>query len=68
MTLIEVINEFKSMNKLSKLLGIARQNLTQWQKNGYIPALQQLHIEKITNGKLKAEYDHAIPKDYDNDY
>jgi hypothetical protein len=48
----EAVQYYGSGNKLCKSLGIARQNLTAWRKNGYIPLFQQFRIEKLTNGQL----------------
>lgn len=51
----EAVNYFKSGNKLCKALGIARQNLTDWRRKGYIPMISQMRLEKVTKGGLKAD-------------
>lgn len=57
MTLDEVIIHFESGYKLCQALGIRRQNYTQWKRKGRIPPLQQARIERVTGGKLKANYE-----------
>ena len=57
MTLDEVIIHFGSGYRLCKVLGIRRQNYTQWKRKGGIPLLQQARIENVTGGKLKADYE-----------
>lgn len=55
MTLDDAIKEFKGGSKLCKALGIARQNITSWKKQGFIPAKHQLNIQLLTSGKLRAK-------------
>jgi hypothetical protein len=52
MDLKDAVSHFGSANKLAKALGIARQNVTRWVRDG-IPELQKYRIEEITQGKLK---------------
>jgi predicted site-specific integrase-resolvase len=51
----ESVNFFGSGNKLCKALGLARQNLTDWRRKGYIPMIQQMRLERVTEGKLRAD-------------
>lgn len=51
----EVIEYFGSQEKAAKALGIKQPNLSLWLKAGAVPELRQYQIEKITNGKLKAD-------------
>ena len=57
MTIDEVLNHYKSEYKICQLLGISRQNFTYWKKKGYITYMQQVAIERLSNGKLKANLD-----------
>lgn len=56
MTLDEALKEFGGTGyKLCKALGIATQNYTRWSKQGWIARPQQLLIERMTEGRLKAD-------------
>lgn len=55
MRIEEAILFYGSGSKLCKELGITRQCITNWRKRGFMPMLQQLKLEKITKGKLKAD-------------
>ena len=55
MTIDEAIKAFGTGYKLCHALGIKRQNLTAWRRQGYIPELQQRRIEDLTGGKLLAD-------------
>ena len=55
MTLEEALEEFRSGRQLCLALDVSVQNFTRWKKQGWIPQTQQLRLEKITNGKLKAD-------------
>lgn len=55
MTIDEVLNHFKSEYRVCQLLGIGRQNFTYWKKKGYITYMQQLELEKLSEGALKAD-------------
>ncbi len=63
MTIDEAIEYFKSGNKLCCALGIQRQNITQWRKQGYIPAKLQIRIEELTGGRIKASTDQLNTKE-----
>lgn len=56
MTLEDALKEFGGTGyTLCKSLGVANQNYTRWKKQGWIPHAQQLRIEKLTDGRLKAD-------------
>lgn len=44
---------FKTQQKLADALGITQPSVCEWGE--YPPPLQQIFIERLTNGKLKAE-------------
>lgn len=54
MTLDEVLEHkrFGTYAELAIALGIRQQNMTQWQKQGYIPWKQQFKIALLTEGEL----------------
>ncbi|CEG60983.1 Cro/CI family transcriptional regulator [Legionella micdadei] len=55
MTIDESIKKYGSAYGVCKALGVSPQNFTRWKKQGWIPQAQQLRLEKITNGELKAD-------------
>lgn len=55
MTIEEAVKEFGSGRQICLALGLTVQNYTKWNKQGFIPQSQQLRLEKLTNGKLKAD-------------
>jgi hypothetical protein len=55
MTVDEAIEEFGSGRKVCIALGISDRNFPRWKKQGWIPQAQQLRIEILTEGKLKAD-------------
>lgn len=57
MTIEEVLKIYKTGYQVCKALEITRQNFSSWQKRGYIPYRQQLKLEMLTEGKLKADLD-----------
>ena len=52
MTLEEALKVVGSRNKIAKLLGCTRQNITRWADHG-IPLVRQYQLEEKTGGKLK---------------
>ena len=62
MTLEEAEEHFGNSNILSVRLGISRQNMTRWKKQGYIPLLQQYRIAELTDGELMP--DEIDPKSF----
>lgn len=55
MKLEEVKKYFKSITNLTKSLGLSRQAWYVWLRLGHVPIGQQIEIEKLTEGKLKAD-------------
>lgn len=55
MTIEEVLNIYKTGYRICQVLEISRQNFSVWMKKGYIPYRQQLKLEALTEGKLKAD-------------
>jgi DNA-binding transcriptional regulator YdaS (Cro superfamily) len=49
----EAVKYFKSQSALARALGIEQPSVAAWGE--YPPDLRQLQIERITDGKLKAE-------------
>lgn len=55
MKLEQVVKHFKTQTAAALALGLTQPTLSNWKKRGFIPAIQQLRIEKATKGKLKAD-------------
>lgn len=55
MTIEEGIAYFGSGYRMCKELGLTPQCLTNWRRVGYIPMYQQLRLEKMTKGQLRAD-------------
>ena len=53
----QVIKHFGSQVAAAAALGVTQPSLSNWKSRGRIPHLQQLRIEHITGGKLKAAPD-----------
>jgi transcriptional repressor of cell division inhibition gene dicB len=53
MTTHEAIKHYTTQTKLANALGIKQGSVSGWGE--YPPALRQLQLQRITNGKLKAE-------------
>ena len=49
-----LIAHFGSQVAAADALGVTQPTLSNWKKRGRIPHLQQLRIEHVTKGKLKA--------------
>ena len=54
MNLEDAIKFFGNSSLMCRALNIAPQNVTAWRKNKCIPFTQQLKLQSITNGELKA--------------
>ena len=54
----EVKNQYRSFYNFHKETRMSHSSLYNWEKWGYIPIASQMKIEKITEGKLKAEWEH----------
>ena len=55
MTFDQLIKHFGSQVVAAKAIGCTQPTLSNWKSRGRIPMLQQLRIELITKGKLKAQ-------------
>lgn len=51
----KLIAHFGSQVLAAEALGVTQPTLSNWKKRGHIPHLQQLRIEHLTKGKLKAD-------------
>jgi DNA-binding transcriptional regulator YdaS (Cro superfamily) len=51
----DVVKFFGTQVKAAIALGIRQSAIANWVMRGFIPPLRQLHIEKVTRGKLKAD-------------
>jgi len=54
MKIDQVIKHFGSQALLAEALGVKQPAVSNWKKRGQIPHIQQLRIEHVTKGKLKA--------------
>ena len=50
-----LIEHFGSQVAAADALGVTQPTLSNWKKRGQIPLIQQLRIELVTKGKLKAK-------------
>ena len=50
----DVIDYFGNQQKTADALGITQASVSRWRDN--IPLLHAFKVERITNGKLKADY------------
>ena len=55
MKLDQAIAHFGSQAALAEALGVKQPAVSMWKTRGKIPPLQQLRIQHVTRGKLKAE-------------
>lgn len=55
MKIDHAISHFGSQVALANALGIQQPAVSMWKSRGAIPHLQQIRIEHITGGKLKAK-------------
>lgn len=53
MTTAEAVKHYGTQTKLAEALGIKQGSVAGWGEHP--PALRQLQLQRITNGKLKAE-------------
>lgn len=56
----EVYEYYGSGTIINKTLGLSHNAFSEWSKRGLIPLLQQLRLEKLTNGALVANEAHAF--------
>jgi len=55
MTKHDAINYFGSATELARALGITKASISQW--GVYVPPLRAFQIERMTDGKLKANHE-----------
>jgi len=58
----EVKKYFKTQYNFHKETGMSAMSLGNWLKWGYVPLDSQVKIEQLTDGKLKADLNHAKKK------
>jgi hypothetical protein len=51
----QLIKHFGTQSKAADALGCSQPTLSNWKTRGRIPGIQQLRIEHLTKGRLKAE-------------
>lgn len=51
----QIIKHFGSQVAAAHAIGVTQPTLSNWKKRGTIPHIQQLRIEHVTKGKLKAQ-------------
>jgi len=59
MTIEEVYSHFGSGANVGRALGLTRQAFNIWRKRGYVPYKNQVALERLTNGQLKANMAHT---------
>lgn len=55
MKIDQVIKHFGSQVAAAEALGVQQPTISNWKTRGRIPHIQQLRIEHLTKGKLKAQ-------------
>ena len=56
MTFAQVIKFFGGVGNTARALGLKQPSVSNWRtRSRKIPYLRQLHIERVTQGKLKAD-------------
>ena len=55
MTFTQVLKYFGTQVDVAEALGVTQPTISNWKSRGRIPKLQQLRIEHLTRGKLKAD-------------
>lgn len=55
MNVQQAVVHFGSQHKLAEFLSVTDAAISMWNKRGNIPPLQQLKLEIMTNGALKAD-------------
>lgn len=55
MKIDQAIKHFGSQVALADALGVQQPAVSMWKSRGKIPQLQQIRIEHLTKGKLKAQ-------------
>lgn len=55
MTPDQFIDHFGTQVAAAAAIGMAQPTVSDWKKQGFIPWLRQLHIERVTDGALTAD-------------
>jgi hypothetical protein len=55
MTFTQLLKHFKTQTAAAQAIGVRQPTISMWNTRGKIPGLQQIRIENITNGALKAD-------------
>jgi transcriptional regulator with XRE-family HTH domain len=55
MTFNQLLKHYGTQVDVADALGVTQPTISNWKSRGRIPKLQQLRIEHLTNGILKAE-------------
>lgn len=55
MKIEQVIKFFGTQVALAQALGVRQPTISNWRTRGHIPHIQQLRIEVLSKGKLKAQ-------------
>ena len=63
MKITDLKREYGSVYRFMKETGLSEGNFAYWRKKGYIPINTQIKIEKLTNGRLKADLSHCLQGD-----
>jgi hypothetical protein len=61
MTIEELIREYKTGYRFKKETGLSHTCWHNWKERGYIPIHSQIVIQRLSNGRLKADINH-IPE------
>ncbi len=67
MTLQELYQYYGSPSEARLAINVSRACFSMWRKRGYIPPLAQMRIERLTQGKLKAEESPSVNLYNDDD-
>lgn len=57
MKIEQIIKHFGSQIAIAEALGVQQPAVSMWKTRGHVPHLQQLRLQHLTNGKLKAAPD-----------
>ena len=63
MTIDDIKKHFGSAFDFHRATGMSHANYYHWADYGYIPINTQIKIQKLTNGVLRADYNHDKPLD-----
>lgn len=51
----KIIKHFGSQVAVAQALGVAQPTISMWKARGRVPPLQQLRLQELTDGQLRAE-------------